>query len=147
MLHGQLQAVWALGNIAGDSHQCRDLVLSKFALQPLLEQLRDGNKMSMLRNATWTLSNFCRGKPAPVFAQVRTEDLLFALFIAARNVHDNCICWLLRVELLVIPPGLCLVCHVHAASMSVHQAAFLDCRPSKLFPRSHASSKLTMRRS
>lgn len=89
MVHGQMQAVWALGNIAGDSHQCRDLVLSKFALQPLLEQLRDGNKMSMLRNATWTLSNFCRGKPAPVFAQVRIEDLLIAILVAACNHTMN----------------------------------------------------------
>lgn len=34
------QAVWALGNIAGDSPRCRDLVLSMNALPPLLEQAR-----------------------------------------------------------------------------------------------------------
>jgi hypothetical protein len=33
------QAVWALGNIAGDSPRCRDLVLSMNALPPLLEQV------------------------------------------------------------------------------------------------------------
>ena len=65
-----LQAVWALGNVAGDSPKCRDLVLSHGAMMPLLAQLTDNTKLSMLRNATWTLSNFCRGKPQPSFEQV-----------------------------------------------------------------------------
>ncbi|GMF42939.1 unnamed protein product [Phytophthora fragariaefolia] len=64
------QAVWALGNIAGDSIECRDMVLRCGALRPLMQQLTENSKPTMLRNATWTLSNFCRGKPQPQFELV-----------------------------------------------------------------------------
>jgi hypothetical protein len=40
--------------------------------------------MSMLRNATWTLSNFCRGKPQPDFPQVKA-----ALPALARLIHSQ----------------------------------------------------------
>lgn len=71
------QAVWALGNIAGDSPHCRDYVLSCGALKPLLALLGDSRKLSMLRNATWTLSNFCRGKtPQPDWNTVRSLAII-----------------------------------------------------------------------
>merc|ERR1719352_2228996 len=54
------QAVWALGNIAGDSPNFRDLVLQSGGLQPIVNVLRETEKTSMIRNATWTLSNLCR---------------------------------------------------------------------------------------
>ncbi|KAM7481817.1 hypothetical protein LguiB_006400 [Lonicera macranthoides] len=78
------QAVWALGNVAGDSPNCRDLVLGNGALMPLLAQLNEQSKLSMLRNATWTLSNFCRGKPPTPFEQVKA-----ALPVLRQLIHLN----------------------------------------------------------
>eukprot|EP01052_Picozoa_sp_SAG31_P005095 SAG31_NODE_219_length_19926_cov_4.297297_8_plen_554_part_00 len=72
------QAVWALGNIAGDSPQCRDLVLQLGILGPLMAQINEQSRISMMRNATWALSNLCRGKPQPDFSVVKPALPCFA---------------------------------------------------------------------
>jgi HEAT repeat protein len=64
------QAAWCLGNIAGDSPSLRDTVLGCGGLQYLIANVQQPASQSLLRNATWALSNFCRGKPQPKLEQV-----------------------------------------------------------------------------
>eukprot|EP00761_Pharyngomonas_kirbyi_P012055 gb/GECH01012082.1/.p1 GENE.gb/GECH01012082.1/~~gb/GECH01012082.1/.p1 ORF type:complete len:516 (+),score=137.96 gb/GECH01012082.1/:1-1548(+) len=78
------QAVWALGNIAGDSPKCRDFVLKNGGMAPVLNLISSGPKHNLLRNATWSLSNFCRGKPIP-----ELNDIAPAISVLAHLLYHT----------------------------------------------------------
>eukprot|EP00039_Didymoeca_costata_P019461 m.337620 g.337620 ORF g.337620 m.337620 type:complete len:527 (-) comp18185_c0_seq1:183-1763(-) len=80
------QSIWALGNIAGDSPSFRDGVLASGILPPLSSLLqRNDIKLGMRRNATWTMSNLCRGKdPQPQLETVRG-----CIPIVAQQAHHH----------------------------------------------------------
>merc|ERR1712151_400996 len=87
---------WAIGNIAGDSTNFRDLVLHAGGLFPVMSILYRANKQSMIRNATWALSNFCRGKPPPPFEAVKPALSILAQLIQGTDMEVLAdACWAL----------------------------------------------------
>jgi hypothetical protein len=79
------QAMWALGNLAGDGPSLRDYLLRCDILTPVLQEMQvseqDPNAVSFMRTAAWTLSNLCRGKPVP-----RVDEVRPALRMLARGL-------------------------------------------------------------
>mmetsp|Transcript_15061 Transcript_15061/g.29690 ORF Transcript_15061/g.29690 Transcript_15061/m.29690 type:complete len:522 (+) Transcript_15061:56-1621(+) len=71
------QSIWALGNITGDSPENRNKVLEAGILFPLIRELELPNRISFTRNAIWTLSNLCRGKPSP--ESIFLKKIIFTL--------------------------------------------------------------------
>jgi hypothetical protein len=60
------QVVWAMANISGDSAKLRDQCLHAGTMDAFLGSLvQYEGKTEMLKNATWGISNLCRGKPKP----------------------------------------------------------------------------------
>lgn len=124
------QSIWALGNISGDSPQCRDLVLNSNILESLLsltfeEISKIDYKISLIRNASWTISNLCRGKPHPDWNRISPALSLLYILLSVNDdetISDSC--WALSymsdisnqsisdiIQAGIIPKLIELLCH------------------------------------
>jgi len=64
------QAIWAIGNIAGDCASYRDLILKGGGLDSLVAILSNTKVQNTIKHGTWALSNLCRSQPLPRFELV-----------------------------------------------------------------------------
>jgi len=94
------QAAWALGNIAGDSIEFRDKLLSTATVPVLARSMEiygSGNNMPMIRNAAWLLSKLFRGLPRPELTLAQPALPLLIQFIRDHDDPDVLAdsCWAL----------------------------------------------------
>lgn len=64
------QAVWALGNIIGDGHELREVVINHGFLEPFLKLIKPDVRVSFLKNITWVIVNICRRKEPRLDTQI-----------------------------------------------------------------------------
>ena len=74
--------MWALGNIAGDGPELRDVVLNYGIMVPLMEILASNTRQK--KTASWTLSNLCRGKDPLPDPKMVSEQLCDSTIISFR---------------------------------------------------------------
>ncbi|XP_042015853.1 importin subunit alpha-9-like isoform X2 [Salvia splendens] len=72
------QCAWALGNVAGEGEELRDVLLSQGALQPLARMMLP-NKGSTVRTAAWALSNLIKGHAKAATELIRLDGVLDAI--------------------------------------------------------------------
>lgn len=63
----QEQAVWCLGNMAGDSFQLRKRIIDEGGFNKIIKTLTIATRPSLIKQCVWAISNFCRTKPQPEF--------------------------------------------------------------------------------
>lgn len=81
------QGAWAIGNLAGEGAACRDEALANNAMPGLLNLLANPQEeVHVMRNATWAVSNLCRGKPSPSLEQVQ---IALPMLAALLSHHDE----------------------------------------------------------
>jgi HEAT repeat protein len=95
------QAIWALGNIAGNSTKCRDAVIAAGTVNIVVHMLdtlgrraTSASALALVRNAAWLLSNLCRGRNPPDWTVIKKAVPQLAKLLSSDD-EQICLdaCW------------------------------------------------------
>ncbi|CAH2074378.1 unnamed protein product [Thlaspi arvense] len=83
------QCAWAIGNVAGEGEDLRNVLLSQGALPPLARMIFP-DKGSTVRTAAWALSNLIKGPEPKAAAQlVRVDGILDAILRHLKKTDEE----------------------------------------------------------
>ncbi|KAL8508855.1 hypothetical protein ACS0TY_016166 [Phlomoides rotata] len=82
------QCAWALGNVAGEGVELRNILLSQGALQHLARMMLP-NKGSTVRTAAWALSNLIKGEKKAASELIRIDGVLDAILQHLRRGDEE----------------------------------------------------------
>lgn len=83
------QCAWALGNVAGEGEDLRNILLAQGALLPLA-RLMLSDKGSMARTAAWALSNLIKGPDSKAATElIRISGVLDAIIRHLKKIDDE----------------------------------------------------------
>nr|KAJ0226265.1 hypothetical protein LSAT_V11C100022010 [Lactuca sativa] len=83
------QCAWALGNVAGEGEELRQILISQGALLPLAKMMLP-NKGSTVRTAAWALSNLIKGPdPKAATELIKVDGVVEAILRHLRKSDDE----------------------------------------------------------
>ncbi|KAJ7972433.1 Importin subunit alpha [Quillaja saponaria] len=83
------QCAWALGNVAGEGEDLRNVLLAQGALLPLARMMQP-NKGSTVRTAAWALSNLIKGPDSKAATElIRVDGMLDAIVRHLKKADDE----------------------------------------------------------
>ncbi|TXG72230.1 hypothetical protein EZV62_000809 [Acer yangbiense] len=83
------QCAWALGNVAGEGDELRNILLSQGSLPPLARMMLP-NKGSTVRTAAWALSNLIKGPdPKAATELIRVDGVVEAILRHLKKADEE----------------------------------------------------------
>ena len=82
------QAIWGLGNIAGESAEYRDLIIETHAIELLINVISSTDSLDRIKPAVWALGNICRTRPTPPTKDIINTLPIFIFIIEQYNEKD-----------------------------------------------------------